>query len=40
MLETSAIILMIVLHGYIWGGLIYFVNRAYKKEKRGARTTT
>ena len=37
MLETSAIILMIVLLGYIWGGLFYFVNRAYNKEKRGVK---
>lgn len=40
MLETSAVLLMIVLLGYIWGGFFYFVNRAYKKEKKGARTTT
>jgi hypothetical protein len=40
MLDTSAIISMIVLLAYIWGGLVYFVNRAYKREKRGAKTTT
>lgn len=33
MLEMTTIIMMILIFGIIWGGLVYFVNRAYKREK-------
>lgn len=34
MLEITTIIMMILIFGITWGGLVYFVNRAYKREKR------
>jgi len=34
MLEMTTIIMMILIFGITWGGLAYFVNRAYKREKR------
>lgn len=37
MLETSAMVMMVLILGTIWGGLAYFVNRAYRREKREAR---
>ncbi len=37
MLETSAMVMMALILGTIWGGLAYFVNRAYRREKREAQ---
>mgnify|MGYP005725335013 CR=1 FL=1 len=34
MLETTTIIFMILILGFMWGGFLYFLNRAYKKESR------
>ncbi len=34
MIKISTIIFMIVILGYIWGGLIYLINRAYRREKQ------
>ena len=33
MLETSTIIFMGIILAYTWGGLFFFLNKAYKKEK-------
>jgi hypothetical protein len=37
MLEVTTIVMMILIFGTIWGGLGYFVNRAYKREKRTSK---
>ncbi|RMI26784.1 MAG: MetS family NSS transporter small subunit [Calditrichaeota bacterium] len=31
--ELNAIILMVIILGFIWGGLAYLVNRAFKRER-------
>ncbi|RMF57242.1 MAG: MetS family NSS transporter small subunit [Calditrichaeota bacterium] len=33
MLQTETILFMLLILGFTWGGLIYFVNRAYRREK-------
>lgn len=37
MLETSTIIMMVLILGTMWGGIAYFVSRAYRREKRETR---
>lgn len=32
MLETTTIIFMMLILGFMWGGFAYFLRRAYKKE--------
>lgn len=34
MLELTTIIFMTLILGSIWGGFIYLLNRAYRKENR------
>ena len=34
MMDAPAIVLMILVLGFTWGGIIYFINLAYKREKR------
>lgn len=34
MIDVSAIVLMVLIFGFTWGGLLYFVNLAYKREKK------
>ena len=34
MLEFSTIIFMVLILGVIWGGLFYFISRAYQREKK------
>lgn len=36
MLTFTTVIFMIIILGTIWGGLIYFLNRAYRREKHTA----
>lgn len=33
MLTLTTGIFMIIILGSIWGGLVYFLNRAYRREK-------
>jgi len=32
-MEFSTIVMMIIVLGFIWGGFMYFLNMAYRKEK-------
>jgi len=33
-MEPIAIIFMVLVLGFIWGGLAYLLNRAYRQEKQ------
>ena len=37
MLTLTTGIFMIIILGSIWGGLVYFLNRAYRREKHTVR---
>ncbi|NOX36660.1 MAG: MetS family NSS transporter small subunit [Calditrichaeota bacterium] len=32
-MDGSTILMMLFILGYVWGGFLYFLNKAYKKEK-------
>jgi len=32
-MDGITILLMLFILGYVWGGFLYFLNKAYKKEK-------
>ena len=33
MVEVSTVIFMVLILGFIWGGLFYFVNRAVRRDR-------
>jgi len=34
MIESSAIVFMVLILGFIWGGLAFFLRKAFRKEKQ------
>jgi len=36
-MKTSAIIIMVFMITFLWGGFLFLVNKAYKKEKISKR---